>query len=29
MLSHNNEMNNSKRSILLGMRKTSWCERDV
>ena len=29
MLSQNNEMNDSKRSILLGMCKTRWCERDV
>ena len=29
-MSQNNEMNGSKRSILLGMRsKTRWCKRDV
>ena len=28
-MSQNNEMNGSKRSILLGMRKTRWYERDV
>ena len=28
-MSQNNEMNDSKRSILLGMCKTRWCERDV
>ena len=29
VVSQNNEINDSKRSILLGMRKTRWCERDV
>ena len=29
VVSQNNEMNDSKRSILLGMCKTRWCERDV
>ena len=29
VVSQNNEMNDSKRGILLGMRKTRWCERDV
>ena len=28
-MSQNNEMNDSKRSILLGMCKTRWCERNV
>ena len=28
-MSQNNEMNDSKRSILFGMCKTRWCERDV
>ena len=29
VVSQNNEMNDSKRSILLGMCKTRWCERNV
>ena len=28
-MSQNNEMSDSKRTILLGMCKTKWCERDV
>ena len=28
-MSQNNEMNDSKRSILFGMCKARWCERDV
>ena len=28
-MSENNEMSDSERSILLGMCKTRWCERDV
>ena len=29
VVSQNNEMNDSKRSILLSVCKTRWCERDV
>ena len=29
VLSQNNDINDSKRSMLLDMRKTRWCERDV